>query len=669
MRTTWAMQNREEPSGGNLADRGFLRAIWPAVLTLLAGTVASFIFYRVLKTGDEQAANYVFGERAKTYIRAVEKALDANINAVQWAAGVLNNSAVPGEYDFRRYLAAFSGDRSNTLTLMWAPAVGEADAEDFTRRARMLYSGYAIHGNTPGTESYPSYAVEPLTGHESLLGYDWAGDPDARMYLDFAMTSGKTYIVSNCAYIKQVMGPSAVLVISAVGAGESQLPEPVGEHDRAKGFVIGAFRIDKAVDVALSQLNQKQVNLHVFDAYAPDGGAIYERLAEDGAPPLEPVSEDNILLLKRMNYIGAVELASTRLWRFVCTPTSAHLDEAYTWQPLLGLLASLSLTAVAFEHFLSQIRQRRKAEALVQRRTAELRRTNEHLSTEIAARKQFEAEREELLNLLAQSNESLQRLNERLAISNSDLQDFAVVTSHDLKEPLRKVRVLAGNLRQLLGGVSPDRAQEYIELIESCAERMHRLITNILQVSRVTTHGNPFTHVDLSEVARDVVDDLAVRIHETGGAVHIEPLPAVQADPMQMRQLLQNLIDNGLKYGSHGAPPNVRVFANGTSHADGQAGRCEICVQDDGPGIAPEDADRVFALFQRLSDDKTGDGSGVGLAVCRKIAERHGGTIRVEPAAGRGTRFTVVLPLFPTADPVPEPDRNVEVAGNTAGGS
>ena len=651
------MHNREEPSGGNLTVGGYLRAIWPALLTLLAGVAASIAFFLVLQAGDEQAAAYVFGERAKTYIRAVEKVLDANINAVRWAAATLDNTAAPGEDGFQRYLAAFSGGHSNTLTLMWAPAVAPADTASFEQRARTLHDGYSIRSTSAGQVLYPTYAVEPLAGHENLLGYDWAADPEAKQYLDYARDSGKTFIVSNCAYLKKALGPTAVLVVRAVGAGQSPPSQAAGEGGPAKGYVIGAFRIDKAVDVALALLNQEQVNLHVFDTIAPQGSmAIYDRIAEVGDPLPEPVREGNLLLLKRMNYTGAVEVTPTRRWLFVCTPTSTHLAEAYTWQPLLGLLAGFSLTAVVFQHFLSQIRQRRKAEALVQRRTAELQRTNERLSTEIAARKQFEAEREELLDLLAQSNESLHRLNERLAISNSDLQDFAVVTSHDLKEPLRKVRVLAGNLRQLLGATSPQRAQEYTELIESCAERMHRLITNILQVSRITTHGSPFTRVDLSQVARDVVDDLAVRIQETGGTVEIEALPAVEADPMQMRQLLQNLIDNGLKYGSNGDPPKVRVFANGTSLAD----FCQVCVQDEGPGIAPENADRIFALFQRVSDDETGDGSGVGLAVCRKIAERHGGSIRVEPAAVRGTRFTIVLPAVPSQDENLRRDSDVE---------
>ncbi|MCC6486292.1 MAG: CHASE domain-containing protein [Candidatus Hydrogenedentes bacterium] len=655
------MHNRDEPSRGGLTAGGHLRAIWPAVLTLLAGVGASIAFYLLLQRGDEQAATYVFGERAKTYIRAVEKVLDANINAVHWAAATIANTATPAEDGFRRYLAAFSGGHSGTLTLMWAPAVTPEDTPSFEQRARELQDGYSIRTTLAGEIQYPTLAVEPLSGHEGLLGYDWASDPETRPYLDYARDSGKTFVISNCAYLKEVLGPTAVLVVRAVGAPPAQLPQASGDAPPPKGYVIGAFRIDNAVDVALALLNQEQVNLHIFDTVAPEGSmAIYSRIAEDG-PPAQEVHEDNLLLLRHMNYTGAVEVAPTRRWLFVCTPTKAHLAEAYTWQPLLGLLAGLSLTAVVFQHFLSQIQQRRKAEALVQRRTAELQRTNERLSTEIAARKQFEAEREELLDLLAQSNDTLQHLNERLAISNSDLQDFAVVTSHDLKEPLRKVRVLAGNLRQLLGTASPDRAQEYIELIELCAERMHRLITNILQVSRVTTHGNPFTSVDLSQVARDVVDDLAVRIQETGGTVDLEPLPAVIADPMQMRQLLQNLIDNGLKYGSNGTPPRVRVFGNGSCQTD----RCEICVQDEGPGIAPEDAERIFALFQRVSGDPAEDSSGVGLAVCRKIAERHGGSIRVEPAASRGTRFTVVLPAAIPFNTAALHDSGIEAAAGS----
>ncbi len=612
---------------------GRVWAYGPAVLTLLVGVAASVVFFNVLRVRDQQAAQYIFGEQAKTYIRSIEKLLDSNVHAVQWSAITLAVSSVTPDEVFRRNLDAMGEEQAETLTLCWVPAAGQADA-------------------STGGDADPSYPIAAVISRgehgnpEEAIGFDLAGDPVAARYLQFARESGKTYVIANSAQIQDLFGPSTALVVSAVHTTEAGLPGDDVARGRFTGFVAGVFQIEQVVDVALRRLNQERVNLDVFDAFATSGeSALYRRSAEAEGVSRVPVEEDEILFLDRMHYTGPVDLASTRRWLFVCTPTRAHLAEAFTWQPLLGLLAGLSLTAVVFDHFLAQIRQRRKAEALVKRRTAELQRTNEHLSQEIAARIQFEKERDSLLNLLEQSNESLQELNRKLAVSNSDLQDFAVIASHDLKEPLRKVRVLAESLRKIVGDGRENRAEEYVDLIDSCTERMQRLITNILQVSRVTTHGNPFEPVDLTQVALDAVEDLAVRIQETGGSVDIQPLPTIDADPMQMRQLLQNLIDNGLKYADDDAPPRVQIFPSQNPDREGRAGYCAICVQDDGPGIKPEDADRIFALFQRMNGSESREGSGVGLAVCRKIAERHGGSIRIEAAPVRGTRFIVALPV------------------------
>jgi len=646
---------------------GLLRAYGPAVLTLIAGLTASLLFYQVLLARDEQTASYDFGEQAKIYVNAIEKVLDANIRSVRWSAAFLSIPVSSGTGVYDRHLTAYPEERSETLTLFWAPKVSPAERNTFERQAREIHADYAIYGESHVVEgdSYPVLAVQSPDGNKELLGYDFAAAPGLLRYLELARDTDKTFVIANCPDVKRVLGPATVLVISGVRA-DDKTEGAEDDAGRFIGYAIGAFQIDEVVDAALAPLNQELVNLQIFDAFAHPGEMLlYHRPAQGGGPTDDPIPESAILTLDRIHYTGPVELASTRRWLIVCTPTSTYLSVAYTWQPLLGLFAGLCLTAVVFEHFLSQIRQRRRAEALVRRRTAELQSTNEQLSTEIAARKQFESERDKLLEMLEQSNESLQNLNRRLAISNSDLQDFAVIASHDLKEPLRKVRVLAENLRTLLGTGSGGRTTEYIDLIDSCTERMQRLITNILQVSRVTTHGNPFTQVDLNEVARDVVEDLAVRIEETGGTIAIEALPVIEADPMQMRQLIQNLIDNGLKYGSDGSPPNIRIYSNGLQPSDRAPNSCEICVEDAGPGIALEDADRIFALFQRINGKGLEGGSGVGLAVCRKIAERHGGSITVGRAAVSGTRFSVIVPV--TQPEAPEQAGESNVPGVAAG--
>ena len=187
-------------------------------------------------------------------------------------------------------------------------------------------------------------------------------------------------------------------------------------------------------------------------------------------------------------------------------------------------------------------------------------------------------------------------------------------------------------------------ALEYLELMEAALQRMHNLITNLLRVSRISTHGQPFERVDLGQVLADVLSDLAVRIEETGGTIEAGPIPPLEADPLQMRQFFQNILDNSLKYHREGVPPRIQIEAH-TQPANGSPGTCTIIFRDNGTGFAPELSERAFTLFQRLDNGARVEGSGVGLAVCRKIAERHGGTITVQSEAGKGSTFTITLPL------------------------
>jgi signal transduction histidine kinase len=179
--------------------------------------------------------------------------------------------------------------------------------------------------------------------------------------------------------------------------------------------------------------------------------------------------------------------------------------------------------------------------------------------------------------------------------------------------------------------------------MQASALRMRNLIDALLTYSRVTTKAQPFVPVDLEATAREVVSDLEARIRHTGGRVDIASLPTIDADPLQMRQLLQNLIGNGLKFHKPGESPVVRV--EGRMVENGQVGpHCEIAVSDNGIGFEEIYLDRIFELFQRLHGRQEYEGTGIGLAICRKIVERHGGSITATSKPDRGTTFKVTVP-------------------------
>ena len=223
--------------------------------------------------------------------------------------------------------------------------------------------------------------------------------------------------------------------------------------------------------------------------------------------------------------------------------------------------------------------------------------------------------------------------------SNAALDEFASVASHDLQEPLRKILAFGERLNSASAGLSSD-GRVHLERMMSAAARMRTLISDILAYSQVTTAAKPFVPTDLAEITRAVIGDLEAAIAEDGARIEVGELPTLQADPLQMRQLLQNLLGNALKYRSKDQPPVVRISAAraGSQHY-------AITVADNGIGFNNQYAEKIFKMFERLHGRTDYAGSGIGLAICRKIVERHGGTIAAAGTAGQGATFTITLPI------------------------
>jgi signal transduction histidine kinase/DNA-binding LacI/PurR family transcriptional regulator len=237
-----------------------------------------------------------------------------------------------------------------------------------------------------------------------------------------------------------------------------------------------------------------------------------------------------------------------------------------------------------------------------------------------------------------QTERALLEQAQNLARSNADLQQFASVASHDLQEPLRKITVFCGRLKSHAQKYY-EQDRDYIDRMHNAANRLQILINDLLAYSRLTTKTQPFTPVDLTQITLEVINDLEIKISQTHASVTLEELPTINADALQMRQLFQNLISNGLKFCREDVPPVIKITAAI------QAANYAIAFEDNGIGIEKNYFDRIFFLFERLHDRSTYEGSGIGLAVCKKIVERHGGTIIIESNPGEGSRFIVKLPL------------------------
>ncbi|NHN47998.1 PAS domain S-box protein [Halostella sp. JP-L12] len=236
-----------------------------------------------------------------------------------------------------------------------------------------------------------------------------------------------------------------------------------------------------------------------------------------------------------------------------------------------------------------------------------------------------------------QRERRLEELIDRLEESNERLEQFAYAASHDLQEPLRMVSTYLQLIEQRYGEVLDEEGEEFLEFAVDGADRMRNMIEGLLQYSRVETQGDDFASVDLDDVIADVRDDLQVRIEENDAEITADELPVVEGDGGQLRQVFQNLLNNAIEYSGDG-PPRVDISAE---RNDGQ---WVVSVSDEGIGIDPADADRVFEVFQSLHVDDEHTGTGIGLALCERIVERHGGEIWVDSEPGEGATFSFTLP-------------------------
>ena len=266
--------------------------------------------------------------------------------------------------------------------------------------------------------------------------------------------------------------------------------------------------------------------------------------------------------------------------------------------------------------------------------------------------------RDLIIDVILRKAEELERVNSQLARSNEELESFAYVASHDLKEPLRHIEAFAGLLANSIRALGDERLGSMISGIEASSRRLRNLINDLAEFSRLGRLAQPVAPAALGEIVQDVMLDLRPRIAEAAAELSCEALPTVQCDRNQMRQVVQNLLSNALKYRQPGRPCRIRIFSEpaepeGHGGDPGAVAQVRVCVRDNGIGFDPKYGEQVFEPFQRLHGPDEYEGSGIGLAICRKIIQRHGGKVGVDTTPGIGSTFWFSLPVPQAAAPTP----------------
>ncbi|MGA2401691.1 MAG: ATP-binding protein [Syntrophobacteraceae bacterium] len=331
-------------------------------------------------------------------------------------------------------------------------------------------------------------------------------------------------------------------------------------------------------------------------------------------------------------------------------------DVLNTYLAIAGL-AGATITRLTSETELK--RHRAHLEKLVSERTSELTLTMDRLELEIAehmrAEKELRTIRDHLEELvetrtaeLEKANRELKAYSAKLERINEELKEFAFVASHDLQEPLRKVQTFCDLVKNRCAPALDSAGQEYLDRILNSTSRMRQLLRDLLLFSRVATRPEPLSEVDLHRIVREAADVFERDIVEAGCSVEIENMPVIEANETQMLQLFRNLIGNALKYRSSESPL-IKIHGRLDEH-----GFWQIFVGDNGIGFEQQFATLIFKPFQRLHGRGEYEGTGMGLAICRKIVELHGGSIRAESEPGKGTIFIIRLPARQT-----EPETSV----------
>jgi signal transduction histidine kinase len=592
------------------AGQSALTRMAPAVLlaALLLATAAA-TYMAAVRVHDRQREQLT--DDAHAAVAAIDRRMDDYGQVLRGAAGLYAASNTVSYREFHNYFADQDIARRfpGVQVIGSASYVPRAGIADYTRRTRAAIKasglkGYGLFQPYPrlapdATEAVISDHLEPPPANGRPFGLDFLSEPRRRTAALLARRTGDPASTAPIALVQTPGESLGIDLMVPIYGGPSRAS---GEPRRWAGVVYAAFRLDNLLRGILGPLPGASVE--VFDLGPAARVPASMPIGRDAvAFDLRPDHHVKDIRNSAHTHVETLEVAGRR-WAIAFTRPGSSLSGGERALPWLIAIAGILVSLLAAALLRALGTSRRRAVALAQEMTVELR------------------ERED-----------------QLRQSNEELEHFAYLASHDLQEPLRTITSYVGLLGSRAGDALDDRATSWLGFVSDAAERMSHLISDLLEYSRTGRAADD----EGEAVALDDAWDLAVAnlrhaIDDAGATVQRGELPVVRARRTEMTSVLQNLIGNGLKYQRAGVAPVVRASAA----RDGD-GRWALAVSDNGIGIEPRYHERVFGLFQRLHTAEEYPGTGMGLAIVKKIVEANGGTIRVESTRGEGSTFVVTL--------------------------
>ena len=582
------------------------------ITLLIFGFLLSFGVFVLADKAAHHTREENFKRAAYEQIESIRDTINFSSGTLQSIRGLFAASRNVDRSEFTTFVKVLNVG-SAVQALEWIPKVPLENREKVEALARLDgFPNFKIFHRGKNAqpsrvekrdEYFPVHFVEPYRGNESALGFDLASNPSRLEALNRARDTGKAVATARITLVQETGNQFGFLLFVPIYRNGEPIDTPQQRRTSLVGFALGVFRIGDLVEATLNRGQELDtpVRVRIFDKSAPEQSQLlYPRTQSQSLHPRPNSQIESVNLTSRYEVLESLEIGG-RDWLVQITPVSSSNLSDRTWQTWMTLIAGLLITGTGVL-YLRQVLVRNDAiKSLVKQRTAALLETTDELSR-----------------------------------SNRDLENFAYVASHDLKAPLRNIDNLAEWIEEDLGEVLKGEVRENMRLLRGRVKRLENLLEDLLQYSRAGREKGEICRVD----TKVLVDEITSLLHRPDGITvrTVGDLPQIETAKGPLDLVFRNLIDNAFKHHDQMAGLiEVSARENGEFYT--------FSVSDDGPGIEPKFHEKVFHMFQTLKPRDEVEGSGMGLAMVRKIVERHGGKIRLVSDVGmRGAKFEFEWP-------------------------
>jgi signal transduction histidine kinase len=570
-----------------------------APLLVCFAAVAGLFYYAQVREQEQETA--AFEDKQSAIATAIQQKLSRSVDSVTGLGAFFDASNLVERREFTTFTASrFREESTGVRALSWNPVV-QSSSPFFTALLRATLeaqarsegiAGYTFLERVDGQLVHerqrkryvPIFYAEPQDANLDVFGFDLASEDVRSAAVDAAILSARPTVSARIHLLHEKGSSWGVLLLLPVYSRPDPTEAPSAVPARVRGVVVSVLQLDDLVGDLVKDATNNGLEVRLRDLSAPSHDGLLFDLKESG----------HVVNEKKLPW----EFAG-RTWQVEITSVK---PPERAWSRWFVLMGGLLLSGVFSAFVLELATRQTHVERLVALRTQEL----------------------------GRSNDELER-------SNIELQRFAHVASHDLREPLRAIGSYAQLLNETASELEPDHRQ-FLDRVVNATRRMQALVDDLLALSRLEGGAAKMSAVPLRSLVDAAVENLKASIEAAGATVRIGELPVVTCDSSPIVQLFQNLIGNAVKFRRDRVPPKVSISGRRTGD------HWEISVQDNGIGIAPEHHARVFEMFERLHPRERYGGTGIGLAICRKIVDRHGGRIWVESPGEGGSVFRFTLP-------------------------